>query len=171
MSSEKIVEYLSCEISNYLEDIENNISLDHDIFVCRKDGVCLFKELSENVNAQTVGALVAGMWQAAESVNSINTISVNEYMLQFSTSQQGVMVYPLYLEDEIFLLTTLFGEELNPGKLKNSCRKLRDQLVNNYTDYQQMRPKEISNEKKKQEFLFSNISDKEIDQLFSFAGS
>ena len=69
------------------------------------------------------------------------------------------------------LLAVLFNNELAPGRLKNSCRMLRDNLAYDYQDYIDQYGRKLIEEKQQEDFLFSNISDREIDQLFSFAGN
>lgn len=172
MSSQNLVEYLDSRICYYLSQGGQVIKDEHDIFVCRKDGVCLFEELGGSTTSQTLGALIAGMWQAAESVNALDEkLSVDDYVLQFSTSNRGIVVYPLQIENQVLLLAVLFDNELAPGRLKNSCRMLRDNLEYDYQDFNDLYGRKLIEEKHHENFLFSNISDREIDQLFSFAGN
>ena len=71
MSSQNLVKFLDSQICYYLSQGDQVIKDEHDIFVCRKYGVCLFEELGGSMTSQTIGALIAGMWQAAESVNTL----------------------------------------------------------------------------------------------------
>jgi hypothetical protein len=162
------VEYLNTRISFYLGSREIIKDCD-ELFVCREDGVLLFKELVESSRADSLGALVAGMWQAAKSIH-VNNSGLREqgFTLQLSTSSEGIIVFPLKIEDQNLVFSIAFQEELHPGRLKNRCRLLRDALENDFSEFKiQNRSQE---KKSNEDFLFTNISDQEIDNLFSFAG-
>ena len=162
------MEYLNTRISFYLDSQEIIKDCD-ELFVCREDGVLLFKELVESSKADSLGALVAGMWQAAKSIQeSSSGLRVPGFTLQFSTSSEGIIVFPLKVEDQSLVLSIVFKNELHPGRLKNRCRLLRDTLENDFSEF---KIKNRSQKKKSsRDFLFNNISDQEIDSLFSFAG-
>lgn len=164
----QLIAFFEKQISFYLTEGGIKIDPAHSLFICRQDGVFLFQEI-DHIEIQRFGALTAGMWQAAESVGRGENENLNDFVLQFSSSDSGVFVYPLELAGETYLLTVVFKDEVNPGKLKNSCRRLRNYLVE---EFDEAFPKhKIKNKNKtSREYLFSDISDSEIDKLFSFAG-
>jgi hypothetical protein len=163
-----LVEYLNTRISFYLGSREIIKDCD-ELFVCREDGVLLFKELVESSRADRLGALVAGMWQAAKSIQE-NSSELRErgFTLQFSTSREGIIVFPLNIEEQSLVLSIAFQDELHPGRLKNRCRLLRDALENDFSEFRIKNRSQVKQSNK--DFLFTNISDQEIDNLFSVAG-
>jgi hypothetical protein len=162
-----LIDFFDRKISYCLTQTDIHISPEHSLFVCRKDGVFLFQEI-DHEEIQRFGALTAGMWQAAESVGRGN--ENEDYVLQFSSSDSGVFVFPLDLDEDVFLLAVVFKNELNPGKLKNSCKRLRNILIEDFWEEFPKRKIRVK-PKDSHEYLFTDISDNEIDQLFSFAGS
>ncbi len=167
MQSKELVQFLEWKVSDLLT--KRDISIEHAIFICREDGVFLFKENDQNIS-QELGALVAGMWQAAKSLGAMATTEIEEYMLQFSTSNSGVFLYPLFFQEETLILGTLFTQEVNPGKLKNRIRNLRDSLLHSLEE-ESILWKKSSQDNSPDKFLFANITDREIDNLFAFVGT
>jgi hypothetical protein len=146
--------------------VENDFDkLAQNISVVRNDGVVIFSN-SENFNeSYTVGALVGGLWQAADALNSMvsKDQSVLEYRLSFDTSEQGIYVLPFSLQEKVYFICAIYNEVSNPALLKRNLRNLKDTLY--------FYLKEISFEqgKTRNGFLFEHITDEEIDRLFKIS--
>jgi len=145
------------------------------IVALRDDGVLLYSNQSED-GLQAVGALMSGAWQAAHALmNIVPDYEVSQDVLRFSfdTASSGVYILPLDLGVKKIFLGMIFKEELNPAFLKNKMRGLTQELSEFFISHEEMYDveKEVKKEmSKKDNFLFSEISDEEIDNLFSFNG-
>lgn len=144
--------------------IKNKI--ESTLILVRQDGVVVYeqdKDLSKK-NKQALGALMAGAWQAAQTMASFFPGNENNYFrLGFDTSDSGVYVLPIEAAAEKFYLGLFYKNEINPALLKNKLRNVSQQVVEELGIYFEAR--ESLNEP-----LFENITDDEIDKIFSFAG-
>ena len=135
------------------------------IFLCRRDGVLLHAHNQETFpgDIQSAGALMSSVWQAAEALADYlgDTADVREefFRLSFDTSEKGVYVLPLFVEEEMFFLGAFFKDHRNPALVKNQLRHLVRSSA-----FKELTPKKETN----QGYLFENITDDEIDQMFSF---
>ena len=141
-------------------------SIESSLILARQDGVVVYeqdKELDEK-NKQTLGALMAGAWQAAEAMaNFFPVDNDNIFRLGFDTSDSGIYILPISAATEKFYLGLFFKNELNPAILKNKLRNVSQQIVEELNIYFEAR--ENLNEP-----LFENITDDEIEKIFSFVG-
>ena len=138
------------------------------LFVLRHDGQVLYRypELKEDMS---MGALVGGAWQAAVTLSRFIDEHIREehFRLSFDTSDTGVYVLPVgYLQESLYI-GLLYKEELNPAQLKNSLRILR----NNLKSYLGELSVSVSPQNLHKKRLFENITDEEMNQLFSEAGA
>ena len=154
-------------ISNYVQSAEGLKCQKLFLYVLRKDGVLVGTKSVEydefNFDDQSVGALSGGVWQAAQALGELissNPTNEEVYRFSFDTSSNGVYLLPL---NELYILGCLFSESVNPGYLKNELRKLKSFLVSQITETDEIR--------KDEDRLFENITDEEMDNLFSFAGN
>lgn len=139
------------------------------IVTLRQDGVVVYSnETAEEM--MTIGALMTGAWQASKALlDTLPNNNEEENVLRFSfdSSSSGVYILPLDIGSQKLFLGMIFDNEINPALLKNKMRKLATELSQYF----------ISNSDKyaiktqSDEFLFQEISDDEIDNLFSFAGN
>lgn len=117
-------------------------------------------------DAQSLGALLVGMWQASEAVESfLSNDNDSEMAMSFQNSHKGFFILkPSAANPEVFW-GLLFNEEVNPGKIKVFFKKLRS----HFDKIEILTKKEI---KKGEDGnpLFQDITDEEVDELFSFAG-
>jgi hypothetical protein len=133
--------------------------------VVRNDGIVLFSN-SDNFNeSSSIGALVSGLWQAAQSLNSIvsDRSEILEFRLSFDTSDQGIYILPFNINKKEFYICAIYNDVNNPALLKRHLRNLKANLSNYLLEYVSQ------NEDIKQDFLFNNITDEEMDNLFSFS--
>jgi hypothetical protein len=129
----------------------------------RADGIIVYSNSSDSFESSSIGALVSGVWQAAESLNSIisNDNEAYDFRLGFDTSENGLYILPINILKESFYICSIYKEEVNPAKLKRNLRLLKQNLEVFLSEYKE----EIST---RNDYLFSNITDVEMDNLFKF---
>ncbi|MDC1173876.1 hypothetical protein OAT67_00640 [Bacteriovoracaceae bacterium] len=155
-------------IETFKTILKNNLTRSSEqaisIFVARMDGVILFSNEKPPLdkNKESIGALVAGLWQAAELSNQFLESAQEDTRLSFDTSDGGIYVLPISISNEKHLYGAMYSGQINPGMIKNLIRKLRDKSE-----------LELRNEVStlKSEYLFNNVTDEEVDNLFSFVGN
>jgi hypothetical protein len=138
------------------------------LFVTREDGIMLFDSVMD-ASSSSVSALVSGVWQAASALMNIVQPDTNEalmYRFGFDTSASGIILLPLEIEGKNYYLGAIYKDCLNPGFLKRQVTLIKEEII---------RISEITPEKKalksenhlRHGFLFDEITDAEMDQLFS----
>ena len=135
-------------------------------FVFREDGIPMYvkSDLGRDVDNNAIGALMGGSWQAAKALASFlpHDEEPRYFRFSFDTSDRGVYILPFSVGDTKFIFGGIFFDEVNPGLMKSQMRQILEKL-NTYV--KGVRP---SMKKKKEDFLFNDITDQEVDQLFSF---
>ena len=137
------------------------------IFLSREDGITIYDSVQNNTTS-SVSALVSGVWQASEALISLASPSQNimEFRLGFDTSSQGIYLYPVYLSGKRYLLGAIYRDCLNPGQLKRQLAMIKEEIDLIFFE----EPISTKSKKKfpeREGFLFQEISDDEIDRLFS----
>lgn len=145
------------------------LGLDARLFVCREDGISVYDFVSDSTRAQ-VSALVAGMWQASEALVKLIDESQDAYdfRLGFDTSSSGVFLLPFNHSGKKYFLGALYSESLNPGVLKHQLTQVREELSALLFQSEPKRD-EVSLEERNG-YLFTDITDEEIDRLFGVHG-
>ncbi|WP_127715379.1 hypothetical protein [Halobacteriovorax sp. HLS] len=137
------------------------------LFLCRSDGVPLYvkNELSTDFDSSSVGALLGGVWQAARAMASFipNSTERDIFRLSFDTSDKGIYIVPISLGNEEVYLGMIYFEEVNPGQIKSKLRDMSWRL----SDFWALTSKNSDN--MIDSTLFNNITDEEMDNLFSTA--
>ena len=152
-------EVLKSKISQYI------------FFLCRHDGVILYCKNGPKVALEeaSLGALVGGVWQAADALTAFvpSNQEKDEFRLSFDTSSEGIYVLPAGFKDQEYYLGLIYYGEINPGMVK---AKLRD-LQKSFNQYvSSLEKKMVKDCNKKDGYLFQNITDNEMDELFAFSG-
>lgn len=143
--------------------------IDYHFFISRNDGILLYQN-SENNLAATAGALTSGVWQAAESLSKLFSLnSQQEFRLSFDSSEQGLYVLKFQFFKQDFYLSVLFHNETNPGLLKAKARQM---LVDLEIFLNKQNAARTNNKllDVRKSYLFSEITDREMDALFSTTG-
>ncbi len=158
---------LSEQVKHILEPKRSGIKA--RLFVSRDDGISVFDFENDSTRAQ-VSALVSGMWQASEALVKLIDDSQDsfDFRLGFDTSSSGVFLLPFSSGGKKYFLGALYSESLNPGVLKHQLGQVREELS---TLLQRSGPKrdEVSMEERNG-YLFTDITDEEIDRLFGVHG-
>lgn len=143
--------------------------IDFHFFITRQDGILIYENSSREL-AAPAGALTCGLWQAAEALSKLFSLNgKDEFRLSFDSTDQGIYVLKFYLNQSEFYLAVLFQHEVNPGFLKAKTRQMLVKLEN-YLNKQN-----VANNRNKlfdvrKSYLFSEITDREMDALFSSTG-
>lgn len=163
----KLIEqfFLSLEIDQRL----NRFSF----FLIRQDGVILYQNKKNlKINAHSVGALLGGVWQASSALTEFIPGKKREleFRLSFDTSSEGIYIVPIDFEAEKFYLGLIYHNEVNPGLLKSKMRDIATSL-SQFLNMEKLNEKLDKNTAgdKVEEKLFRDITDAEIDHIFSFA--
>lgn len=150
-------------ISSFLET--NTIKDEITLSFVREDGIILYTNFPNELEAKSIGALVGGVWQAARSLASFTTKKdVLDFRLSYDTSSDGIAIFPLCFENQYYFLCGIYKDELNPAVIKQQLRLLQGRLSEFLIDGLETTVQE------KEEFLFDNITDEEMDNLFTVTG-
>lgn len=156
--------FKSCEVDKKIER--------YSFFLIRQDGVVLYhnNDLGNSLSKSSIGALLGGVWQASRALSEFIPKNDNQDMfrLSFDTSSQGIYILPIKVFDEELFLGLIYFDEVNPGFIKN---KIRD-MANSLSEYLHFELENHLSKKtklnKKEDFLFEDITDAEMDKLFHF---
>jgi len=141
------------------------------LFVTRDDGITVYDSV-QNHTTSSVAALVSGVWQASEALVGLVQHKSNEagFRLSFDTSSQGIYLFPMVISKKKYFLGAIYKDCVNPGQLKRKISLIKDELelLLKSSDDADSRL-EIFKESKS-DYLFKDISDAEMDSLFSLGG-
>jgi hypothetical protein len=136
------------------------------LFVTREDGITIYDSIQDQTTT-SVSALVSGVWQASEALMNLAHPGQNvmEFRLGFDTSSQGIYLFPFNLSGKKYFLGSIYSDCVNPGQLKRQVALIRDEMDHLFRDLpvENIKVKTIGREG----FLFQEITDQEIDRLFS----
>ncbi|MCO4792920.1 MAG: hypothetical protein KC493_04365 [Bacteriovoracaceae bacterium] len=161
---------LNNELINFLNEYLSTSALDRfSVFACRQDGVILYKRdgIGLSVDHSSVGALLGGVWQAANTLASFLPEQEKKeiFRLSFDTSSSGIYILPFELNNTDYYIGLLYSDEVNPGFIKNRLRDLMMRLEEYLGLTISFEPEKEENER-----LFENITDDEIETMFSQTG-
>lgn len=152
---------LNQRINDHIESID--ISRLHNLFIYRDDGINIFTK--DEKNKSTIGALVAGVWQASSELSkNVKIESDKEFQFNFYNSNSGVYLISICANSNQYIIGTSYENEINPGKLKLELRRFAKNIEAFITKFKNVETKVRT------EYLFNEISDHEIDAMFSTVG-
>jgi hypothetical protein len=110
------------------------------------------------------------VWQASEALVSIAhpAKDVMEFRLAFDSSSRGIYLFPFNINGKRYFLGALYLDCLNPGQLKHQVSQLKEELDRYFIEHSA--PQVVQKSHSRNGFLFNDISDEEIDRLFSPGG-
>jgi hypothetical protein len=137
------------------------------LFVTREDGITIYDSVQNNTTT-SVSALVSGVWQASEALMDLVCQENHsmDFRLAFDTSAKGIYLFPFQLSGKRYFLGAIYDECLNPGQLKRQVSLIKDEMELNFA----ATPLSKIVSTNRQGYLFKDISDEEIDRLFSLGG-
>lgn len=168
------------KIPKYVETFFKSCEIDEKInrfsfFMIRSDGVVLYhnNNLANSLSKSSIGALLSGVWQASKALSEFipKEEAKEGYRLSFDTSSQGIYIVPISTEVDELYLGLIYHDEVNPGFIKNKMREMAlsfgEFLNQELKDHRAAT--ELANSKfDKNDYLFADISDAEMDRLFAF---
>jgi hypothetical protein len=147
-----------------VDAIESNLSMfsseDANFVITRPDGLVVWENLDDKKRLQEMGALGCGLWQSAKTFGKFTNNNSLNPTLSFGSSADGLFVSHVKIKSYEYILFVIYKGCLNPAKLKLKFRSFR-QVVEDFLFYE-------SEQNEKEEQIFSDITDKEVDDLFSF---
>lgn len=145
------------------------------LFVTREDGITVFDTVQDKTTT-SVAALVSGVWQASEALMSMvhHNDDIMNFRLGFDTSSKGIYLFPFALDGKRYFLGAIYTDCLNPGQLKRQVAQVKEEFHRTFGEATAVETKVASKKEvktnKREGFLFQDISDDEIDNLFSVGG-
>jgi len=90
------------------------------------------------------------------------------FRLVFDDAAAGVLVFPLTLEGQTYYLAGVYVDCVNPARLRRQVQELRDAIADGWKAPPVTTPKlaPATNNKGREGYLFSDITDEEMDRLF-----
>lgn len=136
------------------------------LFVTREDGITIYDSV-QNQTTTSVSALVSGVWQASEALMGLvhPNQDVMEFRLGFDTSSQGIYLFPFSLLGKRYFLGAIYHDCLNPGQLKRHIALIKEEMERLFKD--EVAKPVPAKSMTRDGFLFQDISDEEIDRLFT----
>jgi hypothetical protein len=140
------------------------------LFVTREDGITIYDTV-QNETTASVSALVSGVWQASEALVSLAhpKQDVLEFRLAFDTSSQGIYLFPFNINGKRYFLGALYLDCMNPGQLKHQVSLIKEEMDKFFLEHSATPQVPVKNSTR-EGFLFNDISDEEIDRLFTPGG-
>jgi hypothetical protein len=137
------------------------------LFVTREDGITIYDSVQNNTTT-SVAALVSGVWQASEALMNLvyKQNQVMDFRLAFDTSAQGIYLFPFLLSGKRYFLGAIYSDCVNPGQLKRQIAMIKEEMELVF----KTEPSKKVVSTNRQGYLFQDISDEEIDRLFSLGG-
>jgi predicted regulator of Ras-like GTPase activity (Roadblock/LC7/MglB family) len=153
-------------ISNLIESVLQDSDLkNHNIMLVRQDGLVLYSNVEKSLNKHSFGALVGGVWQAAETLSNLVESETDDiFRLNFGTSSKGIYILPVSHGKDSLYLSLIFKDEVNPAKIRYQMQNVRSDIQ---FGLDQIKPQRKEKKVERKGFLFSNITDAEMDQLFN----
>lgn len=138
------------------------------LFVTRDDGITIYDSIRDNTT-NSVAALVSGVWQASEALMALvsQQNQVMDFRLGFDTSSQGIYLFPFTLSGKKYFLGAIYDDCLNPGQLKRQIALIKEEMERLFEAEPLPKKTMLTS---RQGYLFQDISDEEIDRLFSLGG-
>ena len=151
-------------ISDNIKALEGFQSL--DLIITRSDGVILWSRLEDKSQSQSLGALISGIWSSTSSLADMIDTEASNNTLTFGSARSGLVIVPIILGGKKFALSAVYKDVFNPAKLKLKFRLLTKLIESDYEEKVSFLDN-VDAGKKKTKNLFNNITDEEIDNLFT----
>ena len=154
------------KIKNFFSQYNDSFERE-SIVLLRGDGIQLYSKITNPaLDAQAIGALACGLWQAASALSANSQIKNKEidYRLSFDTSGSGVYILPVKVQTDELYLCAIYENLINPALFKRNLQLIVQDLEALLKNKLNIKPAAQTRD----EFLFDAISDEEMDSLFNF---
>lgn len=150
-------------LGKIVEDIfsEAEISLQtHHFIMTRGDGVIIY---SNRLESESKAALLGGLWQAANQLRLMSEIegSENSFRLNYDLSNKGISIRCIDYQNKQYYMAIIYNDVLNTGLLKKQWGDFTGEVQKKLELNQDLSFKDHN------KFLFENLSDGEIDEVFN----
>lgn len=134
------------------------------LFVVRRDGLMVW-EKTRGPQSQALAALCGGVWEAAFAMAQAagTTTEAKGFRLVFDESSSGVLIFPLTMGGQLYYMGGVYSNCVNPGRLRRQVQLLAEAIEARIGN--ESAP-EVSESPEREGFLFTDISDAEMDRLF-----
>lgn len=134
------------------------------LFVVRRDGLMVWEKKS-GPQSQALAALCGGVWEAAFAMAQAagTTSSPQGFRLVFDETSAGVLIFPLMMGGQIYYLGGVYSNCVNPGRLRRQVQLLAAQVE---AEVGEGAGAETESKAEREGFLFTDITDAEMDRLF-----
>lgn len=134
------------------------------LFVVRSDGLLVW-DGKPDAQSQALAALCSGVWEAAKAMAQAGgQLKLDEFRFVFDSTDKGVVIFPVKGEGQPFFLSAIYDGCVNPALLKRQVQVLGEKLSTHIASL----PRQVRSpqQSQRQGFLFTDISDDEMDRLF-----
>ena len=101
----------------------------HSFLLLREDGHIIFKKSNVEKYSHEVGALVAGLSQAASALcKFLNPDETDFFRFSSESGEKGFYIIPVFIKENQYFLTLIFNAETNPSLMKMEARNLARNL-------------------------------------------
>ena len=134
------------------------------LFVVRRDGLMVW-EKKAGPQSQALAALCGGVWEAAFAMAQAagTTTSAQGFRLVFDDAMAGVLIFPLSIDGQTFYLGGVYSDCVNPGRLRRQVQQLSEKIS---SEVDQGAAPQADATAVREGYLFTDISDAEMDRLF-----
>lgn len=164
--------------SNFIQKIETFFTMCEfkdslTVSFVRDDGIVVYSNFHNELDSKSIGALVGGVWQAASSLASFASDENSmDFRFSYDTSSDGILIFPLCHGKNQYFLCGIYKDEMNPAVLKQKLKILQGKLsefLNENCRVENSNQKQYTqqDEKNRAGYLFDNLTDDEMDHLFS----
>ncbi|MBY0516020.1 MAG: roadblock/LC7 domain-containing protein [Bacteriovoracaceae bacterium] len=135
------------------------------LFVVRTDGLLVW-DARPDQQSQALAALCSGVWEAAGAMAKVaGQGELQDFRFVFDSTDRGVFIFPMFNKKQPFYLAAIYERCVNPALLKRQVHSLGEKLCRYLDSLPQQRSVQVKTIKR-EGYLFSDISDAEMDRLF-----
>lgn len=134
------------------------------LFVVRNDGLMVW-DAKPDQQSQSLAALCGGVWEASRAMaQAAGQANLSEFRFVFDSTDRGVLIFPVTADTQGFHLAAIYQDCVNPALLKRQVHSLGLKLAAHVKALP--RPARPAPAPTRSGYLFSDISDEEMDRLF-----